>query len=87
MICTTKSTILIGGRFPGIGLQVSRDSGMTLKYYRIDTGIWENGAMFEVAPNVILFIYGGKNHPQQMRRQLIRVTQDGLEPVLEALTN
>ncbi len=46
MICTTSGVILIGGRFPGIAVQVSRDDGMSWKGYRIDAVGWANGAMF-----------------------------------------
>ncbi len=81
-ICTTTSGyLLIGGRFPAIAVQVSRDNGMTWQCYQIDTGIWANGAMFEVEPDVVLFIYGAKNQPQELRRQLLRVTKDNLEPI------
>jgi len=43
--------------------------------------------MFEVAPDVVLLVDGAKDSPQQMRRQLIRVTPDGLEPWQEPLKN
>lgn len=46
-----------------------------------------NGAMFEVAPDVVLLVDGAKNSPQQMRRQLVRVTSDGLEPWQKPLRN
>ena len=68
---------LVGGRFPGLAVQVSHDDGMTWKCYRIDTCGWANGAMIEVEPDVVLFLYGGKN---EMRGQFLRVTPDGLEP-------
>ena len=37
--------------------------------------------MYEVEPDVVLFIYGGKGHPTAMRGQLIRITPDDVEPV------
>jgi len=86
MITTTSGVILIGGRFPGIGVQISRDNGMTWKCFRIDTCCWANGAMYEVEPDVVLFIYGGKfvTEPKDtgklLRGQLLRVTPEGLEP-------
>ena len=86
MITTKSGVILIAGRFPGIGLQVSRDHGMTWQLYQIDTSIWANGALYEVEPEIVLYVYGGWNNPQQMRRQLIRVTPDSVEPVRTADT-
>ena len=43
--------------------------------------------MYEVAPDVVLFIYGGPDSPEQMqmRGQLLRVTPDGLEPARDML--
>jgi hypothetical protein len=81
MITTESGTLLIGGRFPGLAVQVSRDSGMTWNFYVIDNAIWANGAMFEVEPDLVLFLYGGLNSPQQLRGQFLRVTSTGLEPV------
>ena len=81
MCTTTSGYLLIGGRFPAISVQVSRDDGMTWQCYQIDTGTWANGAMIEVEPDVVLFVYGGKNQPQQLRRLLLRVTADNLEPI------
>ena len=81
MCTTTSGYLLIGGRFPALAVQVSRDDGMTWQCYQVDTGIWANGAMIEVEPDVVLFVYGGKNQPQQLRRQLLRVTEDNLEPI------
>jgi hypothetical protein len=80
MISTTSGALIIGGRFPGMGIQLSHDGGMTWQGYRIDTAIWANGAMFEVEPDVVLFIYGGPDRPREMRGQFLRVTSEGLEP-------
>jgi len=81
MCTTTSGYLLIGGRFPALSVQVSRDHGMSWQRYQIDTGSWGNGSMIEVEPDVVLFIYGGKNHPQGLRQQLLRVTEDNLEPI------
>ncbi len=81
MISTASGALVIGGRFPGIAVQVSRDDGMTWQCTMIDNTLWANGAMFEVEPNVVLYIYGGKNDPREMRGQLLRITDDGIEPV------
>jgi hypothetical protein len=76
--CTTSGAILIGGRFPGLAVQVSRDGGMTWTCYRVDTCGWANGAMIEVEPEVVAFLYGGKS---EIRGQLLKVTADDLIPL------
>ena len=78
MVCTTSGYLVIGGRFPGMGLQVSYDSGMTWKCYQVDTHDGGNGGMFEVEPDVVLFVYAEHFH---LRYLLIRITPDGIEPV------
>ena len=81
-MCTTSSGYLvIAGRFPALAVQVSRDHGMTWQCYQVDTGIWANGAMIEVEPDVALWAYGGNNQPEELRGQLFRVTADNLEPI------
>lgn len=81
MTSTQNGALIVGGRFPGLGVQVSHDGGMTWTGYMIDNACWANGAMFEIEPNVVLFIYGGRMEPRQLRGQLIRITDDGIEPV------
>ncbi|MCK4322937.1 MAG: hypothetical protein KAW89_00305, partial [Armatimonadetes bacterium] len=84
MISTSSGALIIGGRFPAMAVQVSYDDGMTWKCYRIDSSAgWANGAMYEVAPDVVLFIYGGPDSPEQMqiRGQFLRVTPEGIYPV------
>ena len=78
---TASGALLIGGRFPGMAVEVSHDDGMTWDCYMVDSASWSNGAMYEVEPDVVLFLYGGKNLPLELRGQLLRVTPDGLEPV------
>ena len=78
MVTTASGAILIGGRFPGLAVQFSRDNGYTWQFYQIDTAAWANGAMIEVEPDVVLFIYGGR---EELRCQTLRVTDKGLEPV------
>ena len=82
MISTTSGYLIIGGRFPAMAVQVSRDSGMTWQCYQVDTAGWANGAMIEVEPDVVLFAYGGKNEPRTLRGQLMRITEDALEPLV-----
>lgn len=81
IITTSSGAIVMGGRFPGMALQVSRDNGMSWQFYQIDRAAWANGAMVEVEPDVVLYVYGGLMDPNKMRYQLIRVTPDRLEPI------
>ncbi len=81
MVRTASGALVFGARFPGIGVRVSHDDGMTWQCTEIDAATWANGAMYEVEPNVVLFIYGGPDSPRQMRAQLLRVTAAGLEAV------
>jgi hypothetical protein len=80
MITTGSGALIIGGRFPGMGAQVSQDGGMSWKCFQVDTAAWSNGAMIEVEPNVVLWVYGGRDKPRQLRTQRIRVTASGIEP-------
>ena len=55
---------------------------MTWKCYMIDnSAVWANGAMCEVAPDVVLFIYGGPDNPRELRAQFLRVSPEGIYPV------
>ena len=85
-VTTTSGVMLVAGRFPGApGLYVSHDSGMTWKAYAIDTGgMAAMGKMFEVAPDVVFYIYGD-TYVSDMRAQFIRITPDGAEPAREML--
>ena len=78
MTTTTSGAVLIGGRFPGLAVQLSQDDGYNWQCYQIDACAWANGAMMEVEPDVVLFTYGGR---AEFRSQLLRVTRAGLEPV------
>eukprot|EP01046_Picozoa_sp_COSAG06_P006160 COSAG06_NODE_287_length_18282_cov_7.052082_7_plen_1282_part_00 len=74
-ITTDNGAVLVGGRLPGQGLQVSWDSGVTFQTFQIDTTGHGQGSMIQVAPNVVLFVYGGPH----LRQQLIRVKTDPRE--------
>jgi len=80
---TASGALLVGGRFPGLGLQVSTDNGMTWDTYQIDTEIWAMGGMYEVAPDVVLWVYGSGG--SGLRAQFIRITPDGPEPARDML--
>ena len=57
-VTTTSGAVLVGGRFPGQGVQVSWDNGKTFRTYTIDSTGHGQGSMIEAAPNVVLFVYG-----------------------------
>lgn len=78
---TASGTLVVGGRFPALAIRVSRDSGMTWETYQIDTEIWAMGGMYEVEPDVVLWVYGSGN--DQLRAQRIRITPRGVEPVIQ----
>ena len=40
----------------------------------------KGGAMLAVEPDVVLWVYGGRGNPEQLRAQRIRITSDGIEP-------
>jgi hypothetical protein len=80
IVCTESGAILLGGRFPGLAVQLSRDGGMSWTCYRIDTCAWANGAMIEVEPDIVAFLYGGKG---ELRGQLLKVTSEELVPLRE----
>ncbi len=78
MITTSSGAVLMGGRFPALAVQLSRDNGRSWQFYQLDTVGWANGAMIEVEPDVVLYVYGGRS---ELRHQLLRITPAGLEPV------
>ena len=83
---TRSGALLIGGRMPALGLYVSHDSGMSWQCYRLDTVIWAGGVMFEVEPDVVLWVYMGEYDPiPDARAQFLRVTPDGLEQARDML--
>lgn len=72
---TTKSgVVLVAGRFPGIALMVSWDDAMSWDSYIIDTSAFAaNGALVELEPDLVLYIYGGSYSPAGYRTQLFKV--------------
>ena len=76
---------MIGGRHPGIGVQVSYDDAMTWHGQRVDTAIWAQGHMIEIAPDLVLFAPQANYSDPFVRMQFLRVTPQGLEPALELL--
>ena len=58
---------------------------MSWKHYRVDTAAEVGGAMYEVAPDVVLWVYEGEGASRYARAQFIRVTPDGVEPARDML--
>ena len=77
LICTKSGVLVLAGRFPGQGVHVSHDGGMTWRSYRIDETVWANGTLVEVEPDVVLCVYMTKG---RLRAQFIRITPVGAEP-------
>jgi hypothetical protein len=46
----------------------------------LDTSLWAMGSLVEVAPDVVLFL-SMDSWESTLRRQVIRVTAKGLEPI------
>lgn len=73
-VTTVSGVVLVAGRFPGIALMVSWDDAMSWEWYLIDTsGFAANGALVEVEPDVVMYIYGGSYSPVGYRTQLFKV--------------
>lgn len=43
-----------------MSIQASWDNGKTWMFTNIDTQFYAYGAMFEIAPSVVVFLYGGE---------------------------
>ncbi len=57
---------------------------MTWRAYRIDTALWAMGKMIEAEPDLVLYVYMD-SYESYLRGQYLRVTSDGVEPVLDML--
>jgi hypothetical protein len=81
MLRTASGAILVGHRFPGLTLNVSRDDGMNWEeQVTVDLANWANGMMIEVEPDVVLYIYMTDAKEGPFRAQFIEVTSTGLIP-------
>jgi hypothetical protein len=80
MLATASGTILVAGRMPGLGLHASLNGGLSWKHYQIGTDIWAMGDMYEVRPDVVLFVYMD-SYNTLLRAQFIEVTSDGVRPM------
>ena len=81
---TASGAVVIGGRLPGLGLHCSFDGGMAWRTWQVDRSFWAMGTMYEVEPDVILWVYMD-NWGGNARAQFIRVTPNGLEPARDML--
>ena len=81
MLRTQSGAVLVAHRQPTMTINCSRDDGHTWDQGTIiDGGLWCMGAMREVEPNVVLYVYWD-SFESHMRAQLFRVLSDRLEPV------
>ena len=81
---TASGYLVIGGRFPGNAVHISRDQGLTWETYRIGTDTLAGGSMAEIAPDVVLWVYSDSWH-SSMRAQAVRITPTGIEPAPQYL--
>ena len=81
MLRTKSGAVLVAHRQPTMTVNCSRDDGHTWDQGTlIDGGLWCMGAMREVEPDVVLYVYWD-SFESHMRAQLIRIGSDRLEPV------
>jgi hypothetical protein len=80
MITTASGYIIQAGQFPIVSLQVSWDDGFSWRFFDIDYNgaCGGNGALAEVAPDVVWYGYSdGYEWPPVYRYQIFRVTTSG----------
>ena len=89
---TASGALLVAGRLPGLAVNISNDDGLNWKTYRVGTDTWAMGAMLEVEPDLLLYVYmstlsesGQTGKIGYLRAQFLRVTADGLTPDRSAL--
>lgn len=77
----TSGVLLIGGRHPGLAINASWDNGMTWKAFRIDTTFWANGQLYEIEPNVMLYISTAKYSDPKVRIHMFRISDERIDPI------
>ena len=81
MLRTASGAVLVAHRLPSLSINTSWDEGHTWDQgVLIDSGLWCMGAMLEIEPDVVLFVYWD-SFESLMRAQRLRVTPERLEPV------
>ena len=85
---TASGALLVAGRMPGLAVNISHDDGLNWRAYRVGTDTWAMGAMLEVEPDLLLYVYmstaqgsGKTGTIGYLRAQYLRVTTTGLVPV------
>jgi hypothetical protein len=89
-LTTASGVQLLLGRFPGLSLQVSWDDNDHWRAYTINAGIAASGQLAEVAPNVVLCVYGSwtalpHGDPGHLHSQRVHVhptAEGGIEPLV-----
>ena len=81
---TASGALVVGGRFPGCAVNVSRDNGMTWERYRIGVDLMCGGSMAEIAPDVVMWVFAD-TWRSSVRAHAIRITPTGIEPAPEYL--
>jgi hypothetical protein len=81
MLRTSSGALLVAHRLPGLTMHCSRDDGHTWDQgTTIDGALWAMGAMVEVEPDVVLYVYYDAQE-SCMRAQRFSVTADCLVPI------
>ena len=80
VVRTASGALLVAHRMPWLTVHCSLDDGRTWQGTTIDSGTWAMGAMCEVEPDVVLYVYM-VSYESLMRGQYLRVTPSGLEPM------
>lgn len=80
MVRTASGQLIVGHRMPCLTVHCSPDEGHTWDQgTMIDSGLWALGAMLEVEPDLVLYIYWD-TRMSFMRTQYLKVTDDGVTP-------
>ena len=89
---TASGALLVAGRLPGLAVNISHDDALNWRTYRVGTDTWAMGAMLEVEPDLLLYVYmstlqgsGQTGKIGYLRAQYLRVTPGGLVPDRSAM--
>lgn len=85
MIRTASGAIVCAHRFPQYSINISRDGGLNWDEGTIiDYPVWAMGCIVEVEPDMLLCTYMNATREAPLLAQLVRVTENGIEPVVNA---
>ncbi len=80
---TQSGALVCAHRYPQYALNVSRDGGLNWDAGTIiDYPVWGMGCALEVEAELLLCTYMNAERSQPLLAQLVRVTQDRIEPVM-----